>query len=154
MWNRYTVSITWSLGTWKAEAAAGGAQFHMQGLLWAPHPTPPHPLWVSKDGAQRSHHEVDDTEILLQPVAHKLDTHIDEEAQLQVGGFESGEVLRGDLGIQVSRFDPRVLRQVIHHLWGQSTWCQAGTGRGSHGICTLPVPPDVPGRVLPLSQVI
>lgn len=114
MWNRYTVSITWSLGTWgRGESPAAG----VGGLQTQPDPSQPHPgPPCGQGGGSGCHHQVDDTEVLLQPVAHELDAHVDEETQLQVRGFEGGQVLGGDLGIQVSRFDPGVLGQVIHHL--------------------------------------
>lgn len=65
---------------------------------------------------ERTHQQVDDPEVLLQAVAHEADARVDEEAQLQVRGLERGQVLGGDLGVQVSRFDARVLGQVVHHL--------------------------------------
>lgn len=105
------MSITWSLGTWEAERGSCC-------LGWGGYrpPSPPRDPRAAGQGAQHCHHQVDDAKILLQPVAHELDPHVDEETQLQVGGFEGGEVLGGDLGVQVSRLDPRVLGQVIHHL--------------------------------------
>lgn len=109
-------------------------------------PSPPRqdPRARPREGAQCCHHQVDDTEVLLQAVAHELDSHVNEEAQLQVGGFESGEVLGGDLGIQVSRFDPRVLGQVIHDLQRP----------GPVGVCPLPnSPASSRGRVLSLLWV-
>lgn len=67
-------------------------------------------------------HEVDDPEVLLQAMAHKLDANVNEKPKLQVGGLEGCEVLGGNLGVKVSWLYPRVLSQVIHDL---------GTEKGS-----------------------
>ncbi len=63
-----------------------------------------------------SHQDIDDPKVLVEPVANKLDSTLQEIEQLQVAGLESGEVLGAHGGIQVSRLDARELSQIVHHL--------------------------------------
>lgn len=64
----------------------------------------------------KSYQQIDHPEVLLQAVTHKANSRVDEETQLQVRRLECGQMLRRNLCIQVSRFDARILRQVIDHL--------------------------------------
>ena len=62
------------------------------------------------------HHEVDDPEVVLEPVAHKDGARIHQEAQLLVRGLQRGQMLGAEVGIQVTRLDARELGQVVHNL--------------------------------------
>ena len=67
-----------------------------------------------------THQQVDDSEVFLQAVAHEAHAGVDEEPELQVRRLQRGQVLRGDLSVQVSGFDSRILSQVVHHLQGDT----------------------------------
>lgn len=49
-------------------------------------------------------------------MTHKPNPRVNEEAQFQVSGLESGQVLGGDLGIKITRLDSRILSQVVNNL--------------------------------------
>lgn len=49
-------------------------------------------------------------------MADKPDPRVNEEAQFQVSGLESGQVLGGDLSIKIARLDSRILSQVVNNL--------------------------------------
>ena len=68
-----------------------------------------------------THQDIDDPEVLVEPVPHELDSVLQEIEQLEVAGLECGEVLGAHGGVQVARFDARELGQVIHNLSGQNT---------------------------------
>lgn len=53
-------------------------------------------------------------------MTNKANPRVDEKAQLQVGGLQSGQMLRRNLCIQVTWFDTRILRQIVDHLLEQT----------------------------------
>ena len=61
-------------------------------------------------------HDVDDSEVLLESMAHKHYSSVNEEEQLEVASLEGGEVLGAHDSVQVTRLDTRELGQVVHHL--------------------------------------
>jgi len=76
------------------------------------------------------HDEVDDTEIILEAVAHKDGARVHDEAQLLIRGLERGQVLRAEVGVQVTGLDTGELGQVVHHLQQRSTQCSAVYSKG------------------------
>ncbi len=76
------------------------------------------------------HHEVDDTEIILEAVAHKDGARVHDKAQLLIRGLERGQVLRAEVGVQVTGLDTGELGQVVHHLRHSSTQCRAVYSKG------------------------
>ena len=73
------------------------------------------PVWLILSGCN-SYIEVDDTEVLLETVAHKHCASVHQVAQLVVRLLERGEMLAGDGGVQVPGLYPRELCQVVHNL--------------------------------------
>ena len=71
---------------------------------------------------------INDPEIFLEAVSHKLHTLLKQVEQLEVAGLQGGEMLGAYHGIQVSRFDPREFSEVVHHL-GEGE----GEGEGEGG---------------------
>lgn len=53
-------------------------------------------------------------------MTHEANSCVDEEAQLQVGGLQGGQMFGGNLCIEVSGFDARVLCQVVDDLEEQT----------------------------------
>ena len=74
-------------------------------------------------------------------MTYKANPCVDEEAQLQVGGLQRRQMLRGDFRIQVSWFDARILCQIVNHLEEQTTpgvsWICAGVLRDRDCECTV-----------------
>ena len=62
------------------------------------------------------HHDVDDSEVFLQPVAYEAYSLLQQVEQLEVDGLQSGEVLGAHAGVQVPRLDAGELCQVVHNL--------------------------------------
>ena len=60
--------------------------------------------------------QVDDTEVILQAVADKSDSVVDQKAQLQVRRLERRQVFRRRRHVQITRLDARELGQVVHYL--------------------------------------
>ncbi len=67
-----------------------------------------HPFW--------GHQDVDDSEILLEPVADKCDSFFPQVQELEIGGLQGGDVLGAPVGIQVPCLDPREFGEIVHHL--------------------------------------
>ena len=44
-------------------------------------------------------------EVVFEPVSDEDGACVDEEAHLLVGGLQRGQVLRAEVGVQISRFD-------------------------------------------------
>lgn len=65
---------------------------------------------------RRVYQNIDDPEVLLEAVSHKLYALLKQVEQLEVAGLQGGEMLGAYHGIQVSRFDPREFSEVVHHL--------------------------------------
>ena len=53
-----------------------------------------------------THHDIDDSEVLLEPMTNKLDSSLQQVDELEVASLERGEVLGADGGIEVTRLDP------------------------------------------------
>lgn len=63
-----------------------------------------------------THQDIDDPEVLVEPVAHKLDPILQKIQEFEVAGLEGGQVLGAHGGVQVTWLDARELGQVIHNL--------------------------------------
>lgn len=59
---------------------------------------------------------IDDPEVLLEAMSHKLHTLLKQVEQFEVAGLQGGKMLRAYHGVQVSWFDPREFSEVVHHL--------------------------------------
>jgi len=62
------------------------------------------------------HHEVDDTEIVLEAVAHKDGARVHDEAELLIRGLERCEVLGAEVCVQIPGLDAGEFGQVVHNL--------------------------------------
>ena len=76
---------------------------------------------------------IDDPEIFLEAVSHKLHTLLEQVEQLEVAGLQGGEMLGAYHGIQVSWFDPREFSEVVHHLGEGEGEGEGGGGRRGSG---------------------
>ena len=57
-----------------------------------------------------------DLEVVLESMAHKDDTDVDEVPQLLVGRLERRQVLRAVVGVEVTRLDARKFGHVVDDL--------------------------------------
>ena len=63
-----------------------------------------------------ANHDVDDSKILLESMAHEHYSPVNEKEQLEVASLEGGEMLGAHDSVQVARLDTRELGQIVHHL--------------------------------------
>ena len=64
------------------------------------------------------HHQIDNPEVLFQSVADKYDALTDQITQFQIAGFQRRQMLAGNVGVQISRFDAGVFGEIVDHLSG------------------------------------
>ena len=64
------------------------------------------------------HHQIDNPEVLFQSVADEYDALTDQITQFQVAGFQRRQMLAGNVGIQISRFDTGEFGEIVDHLSG------------------------------------
>ena len=70
----------------------------------------------SVDDLTGRHHQIDDTEIVLQSVTDESDPVVDQESQFQIRRLERRQVFRRRGHVQIARLNARKFRQIVHHL--------------------------------------
>ena len=53
-----------------------------------------------------THHDIDDSEVFLEPMANEFDSSLQQVDELEVAGLECGEVLGAHGSIEVAWLDP------------------------------------------------
>lgn len=69
------------------------------------------------DGLILADQQVDDPEVVLEPVADEDDPDVHEEPELEIGGLECGQVFGRDADVEIARLDPRKFGHVVRHLF-------------------------------------